>query len=127
MINPSCSGFLIEVNGIRGFQSDKNVGLVWYTDGSKTEKGTGAGVYCHGTRKKLSFDLGRYTTVFQAEVYAIKACAAENIDKDYKNKNIYILSDHLKTGLRLSQIPRTTGIQQRLTDTGARSGGYCWK
>jgi hypothetical protein len=31
--------------------------------------------------------------VFHAEVYAIKACAAENADQDYKNRNIYILSD----------------------------------
>jgi hypothetical protein len=39
------------------------------------KKGTGAGVYCHGTRRKLSYSRGQYTTVFQAEVYAIKACA----------------------------------------------------
>jgi hypothetical protein len=43
--------------------------------------------------RKLSFSLGQYTTVFQAEVYAIKACAAKNVDRDYKNRNIYILSD----------------------------------
>jgi hypothetical protein len=30
--------------------------------------------------------------VFQAEVYAIKACAVENLDRNYKNRNIYILS-----------------------------------
>jgi ribonuclease HI len=35
----------------------------------------------------------KYTTVFQAEVYAIKACVVENLDRDYKNRNIYILSD----------------------------------
>jgi hypothetical protein len=47
-----------------------------------------AGVYCHRTRRKLSFSLGQYTTVFQAEVYAIKGCAVENLDRDYKNRNI---------------------------------------
>jgi transketolase N-terminal domain/subunit len=31
--------------------------------------------------------------VFQAEVYAIKACAVENLDRNYKNRKIYILSD----------------------------------
>jgi ribonuclease HI len=77
----------------KGFQPDKKWGIVWYTDGSKTEKRTGTGVYCHKTRKKLSFSLGKYTTVFQAEVYAIKECAAEHIDKNYKSRNIYILSD----------------------------------
>jgi ribonuclease HI len=67
--------------------------LIWYTDGSKTKNGIGAGVYCHGTRRKLSLSLGQYTTVFQAEVYVIKACAVENLDSDYKNRNICILSE----------------------------------
>jgi ribonuclease HI len=57
------------------------------------QKGTGAGVYCHETRKKFNSSLGRYTTAFQAQVYAINACAVENIDKNYRNRNIYILSD----------------------------------
>jgi hypothetical protein len=62
--------------------------------GSKTKnKGTGDGVHCHGTRRKCSFSLGQYTVVFQAEVYAIKPCEVENLDRDYKNRNIYILSD----------------------------------
>jgi predicted transcriptional regulator len=34
-----------------------------------------------------------YVYGIQVEVYAIKACAAENLDRNYKNKNIYILSD----------------------------------
>jgi hypothetical protein len=76
-----------------GFETDRKEGLIWYTDGSKTNKGTGAGVYCYGTRLRLSFSLGQYTTVFQSEVYAIKACVDENIDRNYKNRNIYILSD----------------------------------
>ena len=29
----------------------------------------------------------------QAEGYAIKACTVENLDRNYKNRNIYILSD----------------------------------
>jgi ribonuclease HI len=79
----------------QGFQPDKKGGLIWYTDGSKTNNDTGGGVYCHGTRQKLSFSFGQYTTVFQAEVYAITVCAVENLDRSYKNINIYsyILSD----------------------------------
>jgi hypothetical protein len=50
-------------------------------------------VYWYGTGRKLSFSLGQYTTVFQAEVYAIKACTVEKLDRYYKNRNIYILSD----------------------------------
>jgi hypothetical protein len=29
-----------------GFQPDRKGGLIWHTDGSKTNEGTGAGVYC---------------------------------------------------------------------------------
>jgi hypothetical protein len=75
------------------FQPDSKGGRIWYTDGSKTTKGTGAGVYGYGTRMKCSFSLGKYTTVFQAEVYAIMACTLENLDRNYRNRNIYILSD----------------------------------
>jgi hypothetical protein len=76
-----------------GFQPNRKGGLIWYTDGSKTKKSTEAGVYCYGTGRKLSFSLGQYTMVFQAEVYAIKACAVEHLDRNYKNRNICILSD----------------------------------
>jgi hypothetical protein len=30
------------------------------------------------------FSLGQYTTVLEAEVYAIKACTVENLDRKYK-------------------------------------------
>jgi hypothetical protein len=40
-----------------------------------------------------SLSLGQYTTIFHPEVYAIKACTVENLDRNYKNGNIYILSD----------------------------------
>jgi hypothetical protein len=50
-----------------GFQPDRKVGLVQYTDDSKTNKGIGTGVYGYGIRKKkLSFSFGQYITVFQA-------------------------------------------------------------
>jgi hypothetical protein len=40
-------------------------GLVWFTDGSKMKEGSGAGVYGQSVRRKLSFSLGRYATVFR--------------------------------------------------------------
>jgi ribonuclease HI len=49
-------------------------------------------VYKWGSRRGHSFSLGLYTTVFQVEIYAIKASIKENIEKDYKGRNIYILS-----------------------------------
>jgi hypothetical protein len=47
----------------------------------------------HGIKQSFSFSLGQYTTVFQAEIYAIKACADKNIGRCYRERNIYILSD----------------------------------
>jgi hypothetical protein len=76
--------------GKERFQPNRKEGLIWYTDGSKTNKGTGAGVYCYGTGRKPSIIFGQYTTVFQAEVYTIKGCAFGNLNRIYKNKNIYI-------------------------------------
>lgn len=68
-------------------------GLVWYTDGSKTHEGTGAGVHGVRPRKDLVFALGQYASVFQSEVYAILQCVRENKRRSYSNKRIYILSD----------------------------------
>ena len=39
---------------------------VFYTDGSKTEEGSGAGVYLSNKNEKWAFPLGQYATVFQA-------------------------------------------------------------
>ena len=52
-------------------------GLVWFTDGSKMKEGTGVGVYGQSVGRRLIFSLGRYATVFQAEIYAILGCAYE--------------------------------------------------
>jgi hypothetical protein len=46
-------------------------GLVWFTDGSRMKGGTGAGVYGQSVGRRLSFSLGRYATVFQAEIYPV--------------------------------------------------------
>ena len=52
-------------------------GLIWFTDGTKVKEGTGAGVYGPSVGRRLSISLGRYATVFQAEIYAILACVYE--------------------------------------------------
>ena len=41
------------------------------------KEGTGAGVFGQSVKRRLSVSLGRYTTVFQAEIYAILACVHE--------------------------------------------------
>ena len=53
--------------------------LVWFTDGSTTDSGTGAGIYGVRPNRSFSFPLGKFASVFQTEIYAITQCASENI------------------------------------------------
>jgi hypothetical protein len=75
-----------------GFKPDNQGGLVWYTDGSKANEGTGTRVYKWGLRRGHSLSIGLYTTVLQAEKSAIKACIMENTENSYTGRNTYILS-----------------------------------
>jgi ribonuclease HI len=83
-------------------------GLVWFTDGSKME-GTGAGVYGQSVKRRLSYPLGRYTTVFQAEIYAILACVYEIQSLDWPEKHASICSDS-QAALKSLQATRTTSL-----------------
>jgi hypothetical protein len=47
-----------------------------------------------GHRQNHTFSLGQYTTVFQTGVSAIKACVAKSLQRNYRNRNIYIISDN---------------------------------
>jgi hypothetical protein len=74
------------------FNPDLKGETVCYMDRSKTNKGTGAGVYGWGTRRH-SFSLGSHTIVVQAEIHAIKPCIIKNIEKSYTGRNNSVLSD----------------------------------
>ena len=52
-------------------------GRVWYTDGCKTSSGTGGGVF--GGKIRLVFSLGAFSSVFQAEVFAIMTSIRESV------------------------------------------------
>jgi ribonuclease HI len=67
--------------------------LVWYTDGSRTDSGTGSGIQDIRPNRGYCFPLGIHATVFQTEIYAILQCAYENIRRAYRNKRILIFSN----------------------------------
>jgi hypothetical protein len=67
--------------------------LIWFTDGSRTAEGTGAGVYEQSANRRLSISLGKHATVFQAEVHAILACVHETETQDLPEKYVSICSD----------------------------------
>jgi len=81
--------------------------LVWFTDGSRTAKGTGAGVYGQYVNRRLSIPLGKHATVFQVEVYAILACAQETEAQDRQEKYARISSDS-QVALKALQAAKTT-------------------
>ncbi len=64
--------------------------IKWYTDGSKTTEGIGAGVA--GPSTKLSNPMGSFPSIFRAENYAISRCAEINLQRNYCNRSIAILS-----------------------------------
>jgi hypothetical protein len=68
-------------------------GLVWFRDGFKMGRGAGAGVYGQSVGRRLSFSLGRYATVFQAEIYAILACVYEIQFQNRSEKYVSICSE----------------------------------
>ena len=130
-------------------------GLVWFTDRSTTTEGTRAGVYGQSVNRRLSMLLGKHATVFQAEAYAILACAHEIEDQDRLEKYISICSAGqaaLKTlqaaktmsplvhqcqqtlnvisarhAVRLYWVPDHAGVRgNEITDRLARSGSGQW-
>ena len=55
------------------------------------KEGIRAGVYRQSVGKRLSFSLGRYATVFQAEKYAILACVHEIQFQSRPEKYVFAL------------------------------------
>jgi ribonuclease HI len=93
--------------------------------------GTGAGVYGQSLRRRLSFSLGKYATVFQAEIYAILACVYEIQTSNRSERYVSICSDS-QAALKAFQAVRTTSplvhqCQRALNDISARHvvGLYC--
>jgi len=98
-------------------------GLVWFTDRSRTAEGTGAGVFGQSVNRRLSIPLDKHATVFQAEVYAILACAHEMEAQDWPEKQVSICSDS-QAALKALQAAKTSPLvcqcQQVLNDISAR-------
>ena len=65
--------------------------ITWYTDGSRSNQGAGAGMYKARPMEKHYVSLGKLATVFQAELTAIDQCAMRNVEKGYKNRTICIV------------------------------------
>jgi ribonuclease HI len=95
------------------------------------EEGTGAGDSGQSVVRRLSFSLGRYITVFQAEIYAILACVTEIKFQNIPEKYASICSDS-QAALQALQTVRTTSplvqqCQKTLNDISTRHAvGLYW-
>ena len=69
-------------------------GLVWFTDGSKTETGVGAAAWRQGSGFEVVCRLDTHATVFQPEVRAISKCALQAmLERGCKEKPVVICCD----------------------------------
>ena len=85
-------------------------GLVWFT--GRVQDEDGAGVYGQSVGRRLSFSLGRYATVFQAEIFAILACVYEIQSQNRSEKYVSICSDS-QAALTALQATRTSPFVQQ--------------
>ena len=93
-------------DSIRDTSSDT---ISCYTDGSRTDSGSGAGYIIttdnnNLTIKESHFKLPDYSTVFQAELLAIKEACNYLSSQNNKNKNIIIWTDSLSSIQALASI-----------------------
>lgn len=84
--------------------------IVWYTDGSKLNNSTGAGVFCPMDETKEFYPLGEFSTVFQSEVYAILMCCKICIHRGYHDICILICSDSQAALLALQKSSFTSPL-----------------
>ena len=76
-----------------GHESFQITDLIIFTDGSVTEDGSGAGVFSENPIIELARPLGKMTTIFQAEIYAISLAAEECLRQKWRGRTIRICSD----------------------------------
>ncbi|XP_067209961.1 ribonuclease H-like [Linepithema humile] len=87
-------------------------GDVWYTDGSKTDTGSGAGFFGSREGWKESISLDSYATVFQAEIVAILSCAHTVRNREEAGKHIRICTDSQATIMALEAPTITSRLVQ---------------
>ena len=81
-----------------------------FTDGSRTEHGSGSGVYVESGRTKLHLAFGMHASVFQAEVYAVQEAMNFVVEKRWRGRSICVCSDSQAALMALDSPPTTSGV-----------------
>ncbi|XP_054015812.1 uncharacterized protein LOC128896474 [Hylaeus anthracinus] len=88
--------------------------IVWCTDGSRKDNLSGAGWYCGKGMNSEGFkQLGKYATVYQAEVIAISECTQEMINLGTNNRRITICTDSQAAIKALNKAEITSKITKK--------------
>ncbi|KAL1446330.1 hypothetical protein WDU94_005475 [Cyamophila willieti] len=87
----------------------KNAGIKYYTDGSRTNEGSGAGLCGPGFCRR-SASLGLSSTVYQTEVFSIIMGARHALDLGWRDRKITFFSDSQAAIKTLT----TTKVQSKL-------------
>ncbi|XP_054015811.1 ribonuclease H-like [Hylaeus anthracinus] len=89
----------------------QNNDIIWYTDGSRKENLSGASWYCGKGLSNEGFkQLGKYATVYQAEVIAISECTQEMLNLNINCKRITICTDSQAAIKALNKAENTSRI-----------------
>ena len=84
----------------------KEEGIILYTDGSKSEEGTGYGLLYQDDGYEANGAMNKEATVFQAEILALKKAAERLIRRELSGETITVYSDS-KAGL-MAMLSRKT-------------------
>ncbi|XP_045534631.1 uncharacterized protein LOC123721138 [Papilio machaon] len=84
--------------------------LMIYTDGSKTDQGSGSGVFSEDLNIKIHTSLGQYCTIFQAECMGIILAAHAIAARKAKDENICILTDSMAVLQALNSYTVNSGL-----------------
>lgn len=82
----------------------------WFTDGSRRDGRSGAGVFCEESEVELYFPLGEYASVFQAEVFAILKCVEHRLKSPGPITATTICSDSQAALKALSAVRIDSGL-----------------
>lgn len=82
----------------------------WFTDGSRRDERSGAGVFCKSENINWCFSLGDHASVFQTEVYAILMCVEGQLAKALPPPETIICSDSQAAIKAISAVRVDSGL-----------------
>lgn len=87
-----------------------NEGTIFYTDGSVTKEASGIGVHCVVPQIDENTPIGKFTTIFSAEMLAITQCCDTVANLKISNHTVFICTDSQSTIKALMKAKITSAL-----------------